>query len=228
MTYPSGTILTEARQLWKPRITKQQKRARDASAIGDSAPRVEFRQPPLDFSGPNSSPSLRRVGVFGLFFFRVLRLSNFVPLACPEERRPSGALSASRWHSRGRRLSLGLSPLALASLRSVIPPALRNEVTAAEGSLLAGAFLLAFVSFALPSLAVIPSAVEGSAFASQSEISNFQRAVCTAGLRRAVRVPMVFAGPALLPGLCFFRLSVTRLSSRAQSRDLLLPYNLKF
>ena len=47
-------------------------------------------------------------------------------------------------------------------------------MTAAKGSLLAAAFLLAFVSFALPPLAVIPSAVEGSAFALQSEILNFQ------------------------------------------------------
>ncbi len=98
VTYPSGIILTEAPSIVETTHTNQQKRACDASAIRDSAPRVEFRTALRLFG----CPTLRRLCegwvFFGLFFFRVLRLSNFVPLAS------------------GRRLSLGLSPLALASL----------------------------------------------------------------------------------------------------------------
>ena len=119
VTYPSGTILTEAPSIVETTHTKQQKGG------------CEGPHPPA----PN--PALPMLRAFKELSSRPQRrdLSCSTPLFSPP------------------------------APESVIP-------TAAEGSLLAGAFLLAFVSFALPPLAVIPSAVEGSAFALQSEISS--------------------------------------------------------
>ena len=145
----------------------------------------------------------------------------FVPLA-------SGALSASRWSSRGRRLSLGLSPLALASL--ACHPACTEERSDRSGGISPCRRLSLGLCFFRPSVTRLSSRAQSRDLLSpyNLKISNFQCAVCTAGLRRAVRVPMVFAGPVPFSWPLFLSLYRHSLSSRAQSRDLLSPYNLKF